>query len=59
VRPRAPMGTLKTAVQFLANDNPYSSARAERELAWRPPVLPATAAARTGRAFRRDPPPTS
>ena len=59
VRPRAPMGTLKTAVQFLANDNPYSSARAERELAWRSPVLPATAAERTGRAFRRDPPTTS
>ena len=59
VRPRAPMGTLKTAVQFLANDNPYSSARAERELAWRPPVPPPAAAERTGRAFRRDPHPTA
>lgn len=53
VRPRAPLSTLKTAVQFLANENPYSSARAERELGWRPLVPPALAAERTGRAFRR------
>jgi nucleoside-diphosphate-sugar epimerase len=59
VRPRAPMATLKTAVQFLANDNPYSSARAERDLGWRPPVPPALAAERTGHAFRGDPRATS
>jgi nucleoside-diphosphate-sugar epimerase len=53
MRPPAPMTTLTTAVQFLANDNPYSSARAERELGWRPLVPPALAAERTGRAFRR------
>ena len=53
LRPQAPMTTLTTAVQFLANDNPYSSARAERELGWRPLVPPALAAERTGRAFRR------
>ena len=47
------MSTLKTAVQFLANDNPYCSARAERELGWRPLVPPALAAERTGRAYRR------
>jgi hypothetical protein len=52
-RPAAPMTMLKGAVQFLANANPYSSARAERDLGWRPVVLPADAAERTGRAFRR------
>jgi hypothetical protein len=40
-------------VQFLSSDNPYCSARAERELGWRPLVAPTIAAERTGRAFRR------
>jgi dihydroflavonol-4-reductase len=53
LRPAAPLSTLKTAVQFLANDNPYCSARAERELGWRPLLAPAHAAEITGRAFRR------
>jgi nucleoside-diphosphate-sugar epimerase len=53
VRPAAPMTMLKGAVQFLANENPYSSARAERELGWRPVVAPAAAAERTGRSFRQ------
>ena len=52
VRPAAPMTMLKGAVQFLANENPYSSARAERELGWRPVVPPAEAAERTGHSFR-------
>ena len=51
-RPRGPMALLKGAVQFLANDNPYTSARAERELGWRPPVSPEEAVERTGRALR-------
>ena len=46
------MTMLKGAVQFLANENPYSSARAERALGWRPVLPPAEAAERTGRAFR-------
>jgi nucleoside-diphosphate-sugar epimerase len=53
VRPAAPMALLKGAVQFLANENPYTSLRAERDLGWRPVVPPADAAERTGRAFRR------
>jgi nucleoside-diphosphate-sugar epimerase len=53
VRPQGPMTMLKGAVQFLANDNPYSSARAERVLGWRPVVPPVEAVERTGRAFRR------
>jgi len=53
VRPAAPMTMLKGAVQFFANTNPYSSARAERELGWQPVVAPAEAAERTGRSFRR------
>lgn len=52
VRPAAPMTMLKGAVQFLANANPYSSARAERALGWRPVTAPAEAAERTGRSFR-------
>jgi nucleoside-diphosphate-sugar epimerase len=52
LRPMQTMTLLKTAVQFLANDNPYTSARAERELGWRPVLAPADAAERTGRAFR-------
>lgn len=50
--PGAPMATIKTAVQFLASPNPYVSARAERELGWRPVVDAAEAARRTGRWFR-------
>jgi len=53
VRPQGPMTMLKGAVQFLADDNPYSSARAERVLGWRPVVPPVEAVERTGRAFRR------
>lgn len=52
LRPAAPMTMLKGAVQFLANANPYSSARAERVLGWRPLVAPPEAAERTGRSFR-------
>jgi len=52
-RPGAPMALLKTAVQFLANANPYTSLRAERDLGWRPITQPAEAAERTGRALRR------
>lgn len=51
LRPRAPMTTLKTAVQFLSNPNPYVSARAERELEWRPAVAPREAVLRTARWF--------
>ena len=53
LNPRGPMTLLKGAVQFLANDNPYTSARAERELGWRPVVAPADAVERTARSFRR------
>ena len=53
VRPQGPMAMMKGAVRFLANDNPYSSARAERVLGWRPVVPPVEAVERTGRAFRR------
>lgn len=53
VRPQGPMTMMKGAVRFLANDNPYSSARAERVLGWRPVVPPVEAVERTGRAFRR------
>ncbi len=52
LRPGAPMTTLKTAVQFLAYPNPYVSARAERELGWRPVVAPRDAVVRTARWFR-------
>jgi nucleoside-diphosphate-sugar epimerase len=52
LRPGAPMTLLKTAVQFLANPNPYVSARAERELGWRPVVDPRDAVLRTARWFR-------
>ncbi len=52
VRPAAPLTLLKGAVQFLANANPYSSARAQHELGWRPVIAPAEAAERTGRSFR-------
>ena len=52
LRPRSPMTTLKTAVQFLANDNPYVSTKAERELGWTPVLAPPEAVERTGRWFR-------
>ena len=52
LRPGAPMTTLKTAVQFLANPNPYVSGRAERELGWRPVVAPRDAVWRTACWFR-------
>ena len=53
LRPGAPMTTLKTAVQFLANPNPYVSARAERELGWRPVVrLHRVRRCRSGRGRR-------
>jgi nucleoside-diphosphate-sugar epimerase len=39
---RGDVGTaLATSVDFLTRDNPFSSARAERELGWRPVVAPA------------------
>jgi 2-alkyl-3-oxoalkanoate reductase len=49
-----PSGTpsLTSAVQFLAGNNPYSSARAERALGWRPAFAAAEAAERTGASFR-------
>lgn len=52
LRPGAPMTTLKTAVQWLSNANPYVSRRAERELGWRPVVDAGMAIERTGRSFR-------
>lgn len=55
LRPRLSMTTLKAAVQFLASGNPYVSARAERELGWRPATPPAEAALRTGRWFKDHP----
>lgn len=51
-RPAAPMTTLRTAVQFLSSPNPFVSARAARELDWRPAVAPAEAVERTGRWYR-------
>jgi len=47
--------SLTVAVQFLAGDNRYSSARAERLLGWRPAVAAADAAERTGASFRAPP----
>ena len=52
LRPRQSMTLLKSAVQFLANDNPYVSAKAERELGWRPATPPAEAVDRTARWMR-------
>jgi len=43
---------LKSAVQFLANDNPYVSTRAQQELGWSPDVGPEDAVRRTGRWYR-------
>jgi nucleoside-diphosphate-sugar epimerase len=51
-RPAAPMTTLRAAVQFLSSANPFVSARAARELDWRPAVAPAEAVERTGRWYR-------
>ena len=53
VRRGSRMTTLKTAVQFLASENPYISDKARDELGWKPPVLPADAVERTGRWFAR------
>jgi nucleoside-diphosphate-sugar epimerase len=44
--------SLSVSVQFLAGNNRYSSARAERRLGWRPAVAAAAAAERTGASFR-------
>jgi len=51
LRPGAAMTTLKTAVQFLGNENPYVSGKAATELGWRPVVAAAEAAERTARWF--------
>lgn len=52
LRQGSPMATAKAAMQFIANPNPYVSARAERELGWRPVVAPRDAVLRTARWFR-------
>jgi nucleoside-diphosphate-sugar epimerase len=44
--------SLSSAVQFLAGENRFASARAERVLGWRPAVAAAEAAERTGASFR-------
>lgn len=44
--------SVKSSVQFLASPNPYTSARAERVLGWRPVVPALEAVERTGRSFR-------
>lgn len=44
--------TARSSVQFLACDNPYTSAKAERDLGWRPPVNAGDAVERTGASFR-------
>ena len=55
LRPRGPVAMLRGTVQFLGSDNPYTSERARRELAWAPETAPEDAAERTGRAFRSAP----
>ena len=50
-----PLLSLCAGVQFLAGENRFSSARAQRVLDWRPPVAAADAAERTGAAFRSAP----
>jgi nucleoside-diphosphate-sugar epimerase len=52
LRPVSRMTTLKTAVQWLANANPYVSARAQRDLAWAPVTAAPDAVERTARWFR-------
>ena len=47
LRPGTYPGVSGQAVRFLAGDNPYSSARARRELGWEPPVHPIEAVRRT------------
>ncbi|MGA2384389.1 MAG: NAD-dependent epimerase/dehydratase family protein [Gemmatimonadales bacterium] len=42
----------RSSVQFLASPNPYTSARAERVLGWRPVVPALEAVERTARSFR-------
>ena len=42
----------RSSVQFLASPNPYTSARAERVLGWRPAVPAIEAVERTARSFR-------
>ncbi len=44
--------SLSSAVQFLAGENGYSSARAQRLLNWRPPVPAGDAVERTGASYR-------
>ena len=44
--------SLSSAVQFLAGENTYSSARTHQLLDWRPPVPVADAVRRTGASFR-------
>ncbi len=44
--------SVASAVQFLAGENGYSSARAQRQLEWRPPVPAGDAVERTGASFR-------
>jgi nucleoside-diphosphate-sugar epimerase len=43
---------LGSTVDWLTGENPYTSARAERRLQWRPPYPPPEAVERTGRSFR-------
>jgi nucleoside-diphosphate-sugar epimerase len=50
--PSRPMAVIKLAVQFLASPNPYVSARAERELGWRPELDPESAVELTARSMR-------
>ena len=45
----------RSSVQFLASVNPYTSARAERVLGWRPVVPAPEAVERTGRVLPRAP----
>jgi nucleoside-diphosphate-sugar epimerase len=46
------MLSARSSVQFLSSANPYTSARAERVLGWRPAVPALEAVERTARAFR-------
>jgi nucleoside-diphosphate-sugar epimerase len=51
VRPGRYTGVGSSSGQFMARDNPYTSARANRELDWRPSTPPAQAFSRTVRWF--------